>query len=125
MLALAITALGVVGGLVALLATTVVWMHKSHVEFVSTLKDLHRKGLENDRLATERDEYKDDLLECSKDKERAEAARELAEGQRDDLLDALVNSGDPTGLAAALNNELSALSAMSNVPGADDEGGHG
>ena len=116
--ALAFTALGVVGGLVALLAPVVYWLHKTHVKHTAAVEELGTVR----RIATK---YESSIADHKAAVAKAQGqamdefhARQQAERQRDTLLQKMVESGDPDSIAAAINDELSALSSLSDLPAA-------
>lgn len=107
-----LAALGVIGGQLAL----VFYLVKKYASGT----DGYKGALEKSALQTVRIHELESALQqhaAALDQKAAEVAREVAarkktEEQRDKLLDKLSKTGDPGGVAAAIRDELRALSEM-------------
>lgn len=117
MIAAVISLAAAIAGLVALLAPTVIWLHRTHTKLTSATREEGELRRVVDRYAEGIKKHKA-AVEAARDGELRELhARQEVERQRNELLAKLVELGDPGGLADAINSELSALSTLSDLPG--------
>lgn len=104
--AISLTALGIIGGAIALIGTVVFWLHRTHsklADAISSNGDLRRKIDEWDASVKR---HRKAVMDARDELGLELKARERIERQRNALLQKLIDTGDPDGIAAAINEEL-------------------
>jgi hypothetical protein len=114
-LAVALAALGVIGLQVAFNW----WLARRSFKAIDQIPELKERNIELRIAVKERDGHIDTL---QRERDSQIAARKHAEEAARHAIDELAKSGNADALVTALNERLSALSRLSNVPDATSEG---